>query len=139
MNENMENEKLKEVIHKQDILSKKTMKMKDDILDNNSEYIEKMAKNNYLDFQKKELEKLIKNLEQKRQKENEIFNQEIKSELDKIKDCQKESKISFFIITIFLFNKSEKVTEMAKELENNLQKKVEPFNENDVKAEIVLL
>jgi hypothetical protein len=32
-------------------------------------------------------------LEQKRQKENEIFNQEIKSELDKIKDCQKESKI----------------------------------------------
>ena len=44
MNENMENEKLKEVIHKQDILSKKTMKMKDDILDNNSEYIEKMAK-----------------------------------------------------------------------------------------------
>jgi hypothetical protein len=52
-----------------------------------------MAKNNYLDFQKKELEKLIKNLEQKRQKENEIFNQEIKSELDKIKDCQKESKI----------------------------------------------
>ena len=93
MNENMENEKLKEVIHKQDILSKKTMKMKDDILDNNSEYIEKMAKNNYLDFQKKELEKLIKNLEQKRQKENEIFNQEIKSELDKIKDCQKESKI----------------------------------------------
>ena len=93
MNENMENEKLKKVIHKQDILSKKTMKMKDDILDNNSEYIEKMAKNNYLDFQKKELEKLIKNLEQKRQKENEIFNQEIKSELDKIKDCQKESKI----------------------------------------------
>ena len=93
MNENMENEKLKEVIHKQDILSKKTMKMKDDILDNNSEYIEKMAKNNYLDFQKKELEKLIKNLEQKRQKENEIFNQEIKSELDKIKDCKKESKI----------------------------------------------
>ena len=93
MNENMENEKLKEVIHKQDILSKNTMKMKDDILDNNSEYIEKMAKNNYLDFQKKELEKLIKNLEQKRQKENEIFNQEIKSELDKIKDCQKESKI----------------------------------------------
>ena len=93
MNENMENEKLKEVIHKQDILSKKTMKLKDDILDNNSEYIEKMAKNNYLDFQKKELEKLIKNLEQKRQKENEIFNQEIKSELDKIKDCQKESKI----------------------------------------------
>ena len=93
MNENMENEKLKEVMHKQDILSKKTMKMKDDILDNNSEYIEKMAKNNYLDFQKKELEKLIKNLEQKRQKENEIFNQEIKSELDKIKDCQKESKI----------------------------------------------
>ena len=93
MNENIKNEKLKEVIHKQDILSKKTMKMKDDILDNNSEYIEKMAKNNYLDFQKKELEKLIKNLEQKRQKENEIFNQEIKSELDKIKDCQKESKI----------------------------------------------
>ena len=52
-----------------------------------------MAKNKYLDFQKTELEKLIKNLEKKREKENEKFNNEIKIELDKIKDCQKESKI----------------------------------------------
>ena len=93
MNDEQEKEKLKEILQKQEVLTKKTEKMKDDILENNSDYIEKMAKNNYLDFQKKELEKLIKNLEQKRQKENEIFNQEIKSELDKIKDCQKESKI----------------------------------------------
>ena len=67
--------------------------MKDDILDNNSEYIEKMAKNKYLDFQKTELEKLIEDLEKKREEENERFNQEITKELDKIKDYQKESKI----------------------------------------------
>ena len=41
-------------------IKKKMVIMKNDILDNNSDYIEKMAKNNYLDFQKKELEKLIK-------------------------------------------------------------------------------
>ena len=93
MNVNNEKQKLKEVMQKQDILNKKTQKMKDDILDNNTEYIEKMAKNKYLDFQKTELEKLIKNLEKKREKENEKFNNEIKVELDKIKDCQKESKI----------------------------------------------
>jgi hypothetical protein len=93
MNNNNENEKLKEVINKQDLLNKKMAKMKNDILDNNSDYIEKMAKNNYLDFQKKELEKLIKTLEQKREIENEKFNREIQTELAKIKDCQKESKI----------------------------------------------
>ena len=93
MNDTQEKDKLKEILQKQEILSKKTEKMKDDILENNSDYIEKMAKNNYLDFQKKELEKLIKNLEQKRAKENEKFNKEINIELDKIKDYQKESKI----------------------------------------------
>ena len=93
MNLNNEKEKLKEVMQKQDILNRKTQEMKDIILDNNSEYIEKMAKNKYLDFQKTELEKLIKNLEKKREKENEKFHNEIKIELDKIKDCQKESKI----------------------------------------------
>ena len=93
MNANDENQKLKEVMEKQDILNKKTQKMKDNILDNNTEYIEKMAKNKYLDFQKAELEKLIKDLEKKREKENEKFNKEINIELDKIKDCQKESKI----------------------------------------------
>ena len=36
--------------------------MKDNIFDNNREYIDKMAKNKYLDFQKAELEKLIKDL-----------------------------------------------------------------------------
>ena len=93
MNDVQEKEKLKEILQKQEILSKRTEKMKDDILNNNSDYIEKMAKNNYLDFQKKELEKLIKNLEQKRAKENEKFNKEINIELDKIKVYQKESKI----------------------------------------------
>ena len=93
MNDVQEKEKLKEILQKQEILNKRTEKMKDDILDNNSDYIQKMAKNNYLDFQKKELEKLIKNLEQKRAKENEKFNKEINIELDKIKVYQKESKI----------------------------------------------
>ena len=93
MNDTQEKDKIKEILQKQEILSKKTEKMKDDILENNSDYIEKMAKNNYLDFQKKEFEKLIKNLEQKRAKENQKFNKEINIELEKIKDYQKESKI----------------------------------------------
>ena len=67
--------------------------MTSNILDSNSEYIEKMAKNKYLDFQKKELEELIKNLEKKRNKEQQDFNDKIKDEYNKIKDFQKESKI----------------------------------------------
>ena len=62
MNANGENQKFKEVMKKKDILNKKEQKMKDNILDNNTEYIDKMAKNKYLDFQKAELEKLIKDL-----------------------------------------------------------------------------
>ena len=68
INKNNENESLNDIIQKQTILNKKTQKMNENILDSNSEYIEKMAKNKYLDFQKKELEILIKNLEKKRKR-----------------------------------------------------------------------
>ena len=67
--------------------------MTDNILDNNSEYIEKKAKNKYLDFQKKELENLISKLEHEREEELKQFNDKIKSEYSKIKDYKKESKI----------------------------------------------
>ena len=93
INKNNQNDSLTEIIEKQAILNKKTQEMTDNILDSNSEYIEKMAKNKYLDFQKKELEELIKNLEKKRNKEHQDFNDKIKDEYNKIKDYQKESKI----------------------------------------------
>ena len=111
INKNNENERLNDIIDKQTLLNKKTQEMTDHILDSNSEYIEKMAKNKYLDFQKKELEELIKNLEQKRKEEHEEFNNKIKDEYNKIKDYKKESKI---------------LNELDKEKMNNLE---ELFNE----------
>ena len=111
INKNNENERLNDIIEKQTLLNKKTQEMTDHILDSNSEYIEKMAKNKYLDFQKKELEELIKNLEQKRKEEHEEFNNKIKDEYNKIKDYKKESKI---------------LNELDKEKMNNLE---ELFNE----------
>ena len=93
INKNNEDENLNDIIQKQTILNKKTQKMNENILDSNSEYIEKMAKNKYLDFQKKELEILIKNLEKKREEENEIFKKSVEVKYNKIKNYQKESKI----------------------------------------------
>ena len=93
INKNNENESLNDIIEKQSVLNKKTQEMTDNILDNNSEYIEKKAKNKYLDFQKKELENLISKLEHEREEELKQFNDKIKSEYSKIKDYKKESKI----------------------------------------------
>ena len=93
INKNNQNDSLTDIIEKQAILNRKTQEMTNNILDSNSEYIEKMAKNKYLDFQRKELEELIKNLEKKRSKEQQDFNDKIKDEYNKIKDFQKESKI----------------------------------------------
>ena len=93
INKNNKNESLNDIIEKQATLNKKTQEMTDNILDSNSEYIEKLAKNKYLDFQKNELVNLIKELEVKRDKEHEAFNNEIRNEYDKIKDYKKESKI----------------------------------------------
>ena len=93
INKSNKNESLNDIIEKQAVLNKKTQEMTDNILDSNSEYIEKLAKNKYLDFQKTELMNLIKELEVKRDKEHEAFNIEIKNEYEKIKDYKKESKI----------------------------------------------
>ena len=93
INKNNQNDSLTDIIEKQAMLNRKTQEMTTNILDSNSEYIEKMAKNKYLDFQKKELEELIKNLEKKRNKEEQDFNDKIIDEYNRIKDLQKESKI----------------------------------------------
>ena len=93
INKNNQNDSLNEIIEKQTLLNKKNQEMTDNILDNNSEYIEKKAKKKYLDFQKKELEELIKTMEKNRNLEQEQFNNKIKEEYNKIKDYQKESKI----------------------------------------------
>ena len=93
INKNNQNDSLNDIIEKQALLNKKNQEMTDNILDNNSEYIEKKAKKKYLDFQKKELEELIKNMEKNRNLEQEQFNNKIKEEYNKIKDYQKESII----------------------------------------------
>jgi len=93
INKNNQNDSLTDIIEKQAMLNRKTQEMTNNILDSNSEYIEKLAKNKYLDFQKKELEELIKNLEKKRNKEEQDFNEKIKDEYNRIKDFKKESKI----------------------------------------------
>ena len=93
INKNNQNDSLTDIIEKQAMLNRKTQEMTNNILDSNSEYIEKLAKNKYLDFQKKELEELIKNLEKKRNKEEQDFNEKINDEYNRIKDFKKESKI----------------------------------------------
>ena len=93
-NSNKNNDKeLNNIIEKQNDLNKKTQEMTDNILDNNSAYIEKVAKIKYLDFKKDELKEEIKNLEEKKTKEQTDFNEKIKKEYNKIKDYQQDSKI----------------------------------------------
>ena len=111
INKNNENESLNDIIEKQSLLNKKTQEMTDNILDNNSEYIEKKAKNKYLIFQKKELEALIEKMEKEREEELKQFNDKIKGEYSKIKDYKKESKL---------------LNELDKEKLNNLE---ELYNE----------
>jgi chromosome segregation ATPase len=55
INKNNQNDSLNEIIEKQTLLNKKNQEMTDNILDNNSEYIEKKAKKKIFRFSKKRI------------------------------------------------------------------------------------
>ena len=67
--------------------------MTENIKDINLEISKKKAKEKYLNFEKKKLEKKAEIIEQKRVSQLNKFNNEIQHELDKIKDFKKESEI----------------------------------------------
>ena len=67
--------------------------MTDNIKEINKEITQKKAKEKYLNFTKKKLEKEVELIEQKRIRSLDNFNQSIQKEFDKIKDFTKESEI----------------------------------------------
>ena len=84
---------LTQLIEKQKSLNDINKKMTDNIKDINVEITQKKAKEKYLNFKKKKLEKKAELIEQKRVEKLEKFNLDIKKEFDKIKDFKKESEI----------------------------------------------
>ena len=83
----------KELLEKQKILNDVNKKMTENIKEENNEITQKKAKEKYLNFKKKKLEKKAELIEQKRVANLESFNKDIQKEFDKIKDFTKESEI----------------------------------------------
>ena len=88
-----ENQYLNKLIEKQNLLNQINKDMTENIKETNIEITQKKAKEKYLDFQQKKLEKQTELLESRHKKKIENFNNKIKDELDKIKDFNEESKI----------------------------------------------
>jgi len=84
---------LNKLIEKQNLLHKINKEMTDNIKETNIEITKKKAKKKYLDFQKQKLERKIETIENNHKLKKEKFNNEIKDELDKIKDFNEESEI----------------------------------------------
>ena len=82
-----------QLLEKQKMLNEVNKKMTENIKEINMEITKKKAKEKYLNFKKKKLEKKAELIEQLRISRLENFNNEIKDELDKIKDYKKESEI----------------------------------------------
>ena len=82
-----------QLLEKQKMLNEVNKKMTENIKEINMEITQKKAKEKYLNFKKKKLEKKAELIEQLRISRLENFNNEIKNELDKIKDYKKESEI----------------------------------------------
>ena len=82
-----------QLLEKQKMLNEVNLKMTENIKDINLEISKKKAKEKYLNFEKKKLEKKAEIIEQKRVSQLNKFNNEIQHELDKIKDFKKESEI----------------------------------------------
>ena len=82
-----------QLLGKQKVLSEINKKMTDNIKEINKEITQKKAKEKYLNFTKKKLEKEVELIEQKRIRSLDNFNQSIQKEFDKIKDFTKESEI----------------------------------------------
>ena len=88
-----ENQYLNKLIEKQNLLIKINKDMTENIKDTNIENMQKKAKQKYLDFHQKKLENQSKFIEERQLKKIEKFNEEIKDELDKIKEFNEESEI----------------------------------------------
>ena len=82
-----------QLLEKQKLLNDVNKKMTDNIKEINAEITQKKAKEKYLNFKKKKLEKKTELIEQKRVNQLEAFNKDIQVEFDKIKDFKKESEI----------------------------------------------
>ena len=82
-----------QLLEKQKMLNEVNKKMTENIKEINMEITQKKAKEKYLNFKRKKLEKKAELIEQLRITRLENFNNEIKDELDKIKDYKKESEI----------------------------------------------
>ena len=67
--------------------------MTENIRETNIEIMEKKAKEKYLDFQQKKLTKKYELIEERHKIKIEKFNDEIKEELEKIKEFNQESEI----------------------------------------------
>ena len=87
------NQYLNELIEKQNLLNKINKDMTENIKDANIEIMQKKAKQKYLDFYQKKLANQTKFIEERHIKKIEKFNEEIKGELDKIKEFNEESEI----------------------------------------------
>ena len=83
----------KQLLEKQKTLNEVNKKMTDNIKEINMEITQKKAKEKYLNFKKKKLEKRAELIEKKRVKQLNDFNNDIKHELDKVKDFKKDSEI----------------------------------------------
>ena len=82
-----------QLVEKQKMLNDVNLKMTENIKDINLEISKKKAKEKYLNFEKKKLEKKAEIIEKRRVSQLNKFNDEIQHELDKIKDFKKESEI----------------------------------------------
>ena len=67
--------------------------MTENIRETNIEIMEKKAKEKYLDFQQKKLTKKSELIEERHKRKIEKFNDEIKEELEKVKEFNQESEI----------------------------------------------
>ena len=82
-----------QLLRKQKVLSEINKQMTDNIKEINKEITQKKAKEKYLNFTKKKLEKQVELIEKKRVQKLDNFNRDIQKEFDKIKDFTKESEI----------------------------------------------
>ena len=88
-----EKQYLNKLIEKQNLLNKVNKGMTENIKETNIEIMQKKAKEKYLDFQQKKLTKKSELIEERHKRKIEKFNDEIKDELEKIKEFNQESEI----------------------------------------------
>ena len=88
-----EKQYLNKLIEKQNLLNKVNKGMTENIKETNIEIMQKKAKEKYLDFQQKKLTKKSELIEERHKRKIEKFNDEIKEELEKVKEFNQESEI----------------------------------------------